>query len=236
MLLGVKTKTESFLRHLLVGAISALLVYFVWYLNSNWSPDMRLWKAFGGASFFLLWFTLFVGPASKVFKKINKIISWRRETGIWFFVISFVHGYLVIDGWARWSVWSFLGFQYVPQIDMYVRAEPGFGLANLMGLLAVVFSLILASTSFDRVVSFLGISSWKWLHMFAYVIFYIGALHAMYYAFIHFQPSLSRIMMGLPSDYPENPLRFYYLGAFLSVFVVQVWAFVKTVNNQRKKI
>ncbi len=236
MLLGVKTKKEAFLRHLVVGVIAGVLVYFVWSVNSSWSPDMRLWKSFGGAAFFLLWFALFVGPAARLFKPLNRIVSWRREAGVWFFIISSVHGYLVLNGWVRWDLWQLIGFQYIEQLDMYVRMEPGFGLANLMGLTAWFFALLLSATSFDKAVSFLGISSWKWLHTFAYVIFYVSALHALYYAFIHFKPSLSRIAMGLPYDYPENPLRFYYLFLFLSVFLVQILAFTRSVYKQRKKI
>lgn len=234
MLLGIKSKKAVFLRHLLMAGVSALLVYLVWRVNSTWSPDMRLWKSFGGASFALLWFTVFIGPAAKLFRPLARIITWRRESGVWFAVVSLVHGYLVLDGWVRWNVWELLGYQYFPEIETYLRAEPGFGLANLMGLVALFFALALAATSFDKAVSFLGISSWKWLHMFAYVIFYLSALHVIYYAFIHFAPSPQRIIMGLPTNYPVNPLRFYYLAAILSVFAAQMGAFVKTVYQQRR--
>lgn len=218
-----------------MAGFSALLVYLVWQINSTWSPDMRLWKSFGGASFALLWFTVFIGPAARLWKPLTRFITWRRESGVWFFLISLIHAYLILDGWVRWSAWEFLGYQYVAELDQYLRFEPGFGLANLMGLVALIFALTLAATSSDRAVSFLGTSSWKWLHMFAYVIFYLAALHVVYYAFIHYSPSPARILMGQPTNYVDNPLRFYYLTAFLSVFVVQMWAFIKTVIQQRNK-
>ncbi len=234
MLLGIKSKKEIFFRHLTMALVSAALFYIVWLLNSTWSPDMRLWKAFGGTAFFLLWFTVFIGPASRIFKPLNKIITWRRESGIWFALVGLVHGFLVLNGWVRWSFMGFFGFQYIQEIDMYVRMEPGFGLANLMGLVALIFALALAATSFDKAVGFLGISSWKWLHMFAYVIFYLVALHAVYFAFIHFKPSFQRIVTGLPINYPPNPLRYYYLFAILSVFLAQIGAYIKTVYRQRR--
>ncbi len=234
MLLGIKSKKTVFLRHLLVAGISVLLVYLVWQVNSTWSPDMRLWKAFGGATFMLLWFTVFIGPAARLWRPLTRLITWRRETGVWFVVLGLVHGYLVLDGWVRWGVWEFFGYKYIPELEMYLRSEPGFGLANLMGLVAITFALILAATSFDKAVSFLGISSWKWLHMFAYVIFYLGALHVIYFAFIHFTPSPERILLGQPTNYPVNPLRFYYLIAILSVFGAQMGAFIKTVYQQKK--
>ncbi len=233
MLLGIKSKTTIFWRHVLMAIVSALLVYLVWQVNSTWSPDMRLWKAFGGGSFFLLWFTVFIGPAARLWGPLRRLITWRRESGIWFALVGLVHGYLVLDGWVRWGVWEFLGYQFMPELGVYLRAEPGFGLANLLGLTVLLLALALAATSSDKAVGFLGIGAWKWLHMLAYVIFYLSALHVIYYAFIHFDPSPQRVMAGMPTNYPVNPLRFYYLSALLSVSLAQSAAFVRTVLRQR---
>tara|TARA_B100000745_G_C20140221_1_gene390902 strand:- start:712 stop:1425 length:714 start_codon:yes stop_codon:yes gene_type:complete len=234
MLLGVKSPGAVFLRYASVGLVAALFVYMVWKANATWSPDMRLWKAFGGGAFLLLWFTVFIGPMAQLWRPFSLFLSWRRESGVWFALIGLVHGYLVLDGWVRWGMWELLGYQYIAELDMYLRSEPGFGLANLMGLLALFFALILAATSFDRVVSFLGVSSWKWLHTFAYVIFYLIALHALYFAFIHFSASPERVLRGIPTNYPDNPLRFVYLSAFVSVLFAQLTAFVVSVYRQRQ--
>lgn len=195
---------------------------------------MRWWKSFGVSAAFLIWFVAFIGPAAKLWKPLTRILPWRREFGIWFAVVSLVHFYLVWDGWARWDPLVLLGYQYVPEVDMYLRFEPGFGLANLQGLLALLLALVLAVTSFDRAVSFLGLSPWKWLHSFTHVIFYTVALHSLYFAFIHFTPSPHRLLLGLPTEYPENILRFTYLAILLSVFFAQVAAFVKTVRRHRR--
>ncbi len=234
MLLGIRSKQTVFFRHLLVAGIAVLLVYLVWLANSPWSPDMRLWKAFGGAAFVLLWFTVFIGSVAKLWQPLTRLVSWRRESGIWLALIGLVHGFLVLSGWARWGVQEFFGYQYVPELDMYLRFEPGFGLANAMGLVALILSLVLAATSFDKAVSFLGVSSWKWLHMLSFVIFYLAALHVLYFAFIHFTPSPYRIVAGLPTTYPGNPLKFFYVAAILSVLAAQTGAFIKTVYQQRK--
>jgi sulfoxide reductase heme-binding subunit YedZ len=233
MLLGIKSKRKIFLRHLLFGLISVVLIFIFWQIHSTWSPDMRLWRAFGAAAFTLLLFTVLIGPAARIFKPLHKIITFRRESGIWFAGVSLIHGYLVLDGWVRWSFWELLGYQYVPQLETYLRAEPGFGLANLMGIVAITFAVILALTSFDKAVSFLGIASWKWLHTFAYVIFYLIALHVIYFAFIHYSLSPQKVLMGNAVNYPPNPLRFYYLGAIITVFALQAAAFIKTVYSQR---
>ncbi len=233
MLLGIKSTETLFFRHLGVAVVGLLLVGLVWEVNSTWSPDMRLWKAFGGGSFFLLWFTVFIGPAARIWASLQRLVSYRREAGVWFFLIALVHGYLIMDGWVRWSVWEFFGYQYIPEASMYMRVEPGFGIANIAGLMAFTFALTLAATSFDRAVNFLGVSSWKWLHSFSYVVFYLSAVHVLYFAFIHYTPSLLRAVLGQPTNYPDNPLKFYYLAAFLSVLLVQIIAFILTVRKQR---
>lgn len=233
MLLGIKNTKTLLLRHFVVVIAGILLVAMVWQVNGTWSPDMRLWKAFGGGSFFLLWFALFIGPAARVFAPLQRLVSFRREAGVWFFLIALVHGYLILDGWVRWSVWEFFGYQYIPEVEMYMRVEPGFGLANLASFIALTFALTLAATSFDRAVNFLGVSSWKWLHSFSYVVFYLSAIHVLYFAFIHYTPSLLRAVLGQPTNYPDNPLKFYYLAAILSVLLVQIIAFIITVRKQR---
>lgn len=233
MLLGIKSTKTLLLRHLGVAIAGILAVTLVWQVNSTWSPDMRLWKAFGGGSFFLLWFALFIGPAARVWQPLQRFVSFRREAGVWFFLIAVVHSYLILDGWVRWSVWEFFGYQFIPETEMYMRVEFGFGLANLAGFVALTFALTLAATSFDRAINFLGVSSWKWLHSFSYVVFYLSAIHVLYFAFIHYTPSLLRAVLGQPTNYPDNPLKFYYLAAFLSVLLVQIIAFILTVRKQR---
>ena len=219
-------------KHGLVAIVTLILLVIVWQVNETWSPDMRLWKAFGGASFFLLWFALVLGPLAVLFTFATKLLPLRREIGIWFFLLSAVHGYLVLDGWVRWSLWEFFGYQYFAEVDMYLRVESGFGVANLAGTIALFFAFLLAATSFQRVIDRIGIRSWKWLHMFVYVIFFLSAVHVVYYAFVHFDPSLNRVVLGLPTEYPENPLRYWYLWALLSVIGLQTWSFFKLAGSK----
>jgi len=219
-------------KHGLVAIVTLISLVIVWQVNETWSPDMRLWKAFGGASFFLLWFALVLGPLAVLFTFATKLLPLRREIGIWFFLLSAVHGYLVLDGWVRWSLWEFFGYQYFAEVDMYLRVESGFGVANLAGTIALFFAFLLAATSFQRVIDRIGIRSWKWLHMFVYVIFFLSAVHVVYYAFVHFDPSLNRVVLGLPTEYPENPLRYWYLWALLSVIGLQAWSFFKLAGSK----
>jgi sulfoxide reductase heme-binding subunit YedZ len=223
---------NTFAKHGLVAVATIFLTALVWQVNETWSPDMRLWKALGGASFFLLWFALILGPLAVLFTSAAKLLPLRREIGIWFFLIAALHSYLILDGWVRWSMWEFFGYQYFAEIDAYLRVESGFGVSNLAGAIALFFAFVLAATSFQRVIDCIGIRSWKWLHMFVYVIFFLSAVHVVYYAFMHFDPSLNRVVLGLPTEYPENPLRYWYLGALVSVVLLQTRSFCKLAGNQ----
>lgn len=233
MLLGVRTPGEILLRHLVVAVAAAGAVAVGWQVNAGWDPEMRWWKSFGVAGGLLIWYVVLVGPVAQVWPASTRLVSWRREVGIWFTLVSVVHAVLVLDGWARWDVRELLGYQYVPELDQYLRFEPGFGLANLMGLTALALALVLAATSFDRAVGFLGISAWKWLHGFVHVIFYVLVLHALYFAFIHYSPSPYRVITGLPTTYPENVLRFAYVAMLVTVVAAQAAAFVVTVRRRR---
>ncbi len=228
MLLGTRSWTTLSFRHLLTAVIAAVVGFGAWTLYSTWSPDMRLWKSFGVAGMALLWFAITVGPVARIWPRLLPLVPWRREAGIWFAIVSAVHGYLVWDGWARWDVAGLLGYQLSPDSGMYLRAEPGFGLANLLGLVALMVGLALAATSFDRAVAFVGISSWKWMHTLAYAAFYLVVLHVIYFAFIHYSPSPTRMTI-----YEPNPLRYIYLAMFITAIGAQATAFVTTVLRRR---
>src|SRR3989339_1975983 len=96
--------------------------------------------------------TLAIGPLAKLWKPAVRLVPWRREMGIWFALLALSHFIRVRD---------------------YAALEPGIELPRLLGLIALFWTLILAATSSDRAVNFLGPSSWKWLHVMAYVIFYL---------------------------------------------------------------
>lgn len=228
MLLGTRSWGTVARRHLLTATVAAVIGLGAWLLYSTWSPDMRLWKSLGVSAIGLLWFAIVVGPLARIWPRMLPLVPWRREAGIWFAVVSAVHGYLVWDGWARWDVAGLLGYQLSPDTGLYLRAEPGFGLANLLGLVSLALGLALAATSFDRAVAFLGVSSWKWMHTLAYAAFYLVALHVVYFAFIHYSPSPLRMTL-----YEPNPLRYYYLALLVTAVGAQAVAFVITVSRRR---
>ena len=186
---------------------------------------MRLWKAVGDAAFILLVVTLALGPVARLARSTTRFLPWRRQFGIWFAIVATVHGALIVNGWARWSLRRFLGYEVLPQLGREVRLEPGFGLANMIGSTALVFALVLAATSSDAVLRRLGAPAWKWLHHSALFVFYLSLLHAGYFLFLHYTASFHKRVP--PADWFRFP--FVLLG--LAVVGLQGAAFVRTVRR-----
>ncbi|MFP5224959.1 MAG: ferric reductase-like transmembrane domain-containing protein [Actinomycetota bacterium] len=226
----MKTKTRrNISRQAGAGLVAFLLVGIFWLSRPQWAPEMRIWKAFGDSAFLLLALSLVIGPMSRFSRGWARLLSWRREAGVWFALMALVHMFLILNGWARWSVAKLFGYEFVPQLGREARLEPGFGLANLIGMFAIFWALILLATSSDRAVRFLGPPAWRWLHNGAYVIFYLGLAHAAYFLFIHF--TLSFHKSPPPPDWFRIP--FVLIGTI--VLGLQAAAFAKTVGVHRRK-
>lgn len=215
-------------RHLAIAALAGALVWAFWASRPTWDPEMRLWKAAGDAAFVLLLLTLMTGPLARLVRATAPLVMWRRQLGIWFAVVASIHGLLVVHGWARWSLRRFLGYEVIPQLGREARLEPGFGLANLIGLTALAFALVLAATSSDRALRHLG-PGWKWLHHSALFIFYLSLLHAGYFLFLHYTVSFHKPVP--PPDWFRVP--FVALGAGL--LGLQAAAFVQTVARRSQR-
>ncbi len=226
MLANIKFRKKPLLRHVFAGALAAVAAYLFWLSRPEWDPEMRLWRAFGDAGFVFFFFVLVIGPLARLLPSARRLIPWRREIGIWFAILALTHAVLVFDGWAKWDVMRFLGYEFIEQLARYARMEPGFGLANIIGLIALIWTLVLGVTSSKMAVKFFGFSSWKWLHHGAYVIFYLALAHGVYFLFIHYTLSFHR---RVPPD--PNWFRFPFLAIGLTVFILQVSAFVKTVRK-----
>jgi len=212
---------RRWLRHVLVALSSAGLIGFFWSTRSNWVDEMRLWKAVGDASYVLLLVTLFLGPLAKLIPATRSWVKWRRQIGIWFALTASLHGFLILDGWARWSLRRFLGYEFIPQLGREVRLEPGFGFANIVGMTALVLALVLAATSSDFALRRLGRPAWGWLHRLAQTVLVLSLLHGSYFLFIHFTPSFHKA--PLPNlDWFRVP----FLVAGLGVVALQATAFI----------
>ncbi|MBD3310782.1 hypothetical protein GF351_06205 [Candidatus Woesearchaeota archaeon] len=204
---------NNLVKHLVVGVSSLAAAFLIRYASGvSWSVS------FARVSFLLLFMTLIIGPVmrlvkpSKLFTPLKTPWTWRGELGIWFTVTGLAHFCVVMSGRPGWSLLKALGGFF---------GGGGYGLANLLGLIALVLAIILSITSFHRIIMFLGIESWKWLQSFAYVIFYLVVLHSLYFQFF--------------STYGEGPDMFGYSMILMAVVVIalQTAGFIKTLKEPK---
>ena len=213
-------KRRRWFRHLVMALCSAGLVGVFWSTRSNWVAEMRLWKAVGDAAYVLLLASLALGPLTKLAPSTRSWLRWRRQIGIWFALTATLHAVLILNGWARWSLRRFLGYEFVPQLGREARLEPGFGLANLIGSAALVLAVVLAATSSDRALRRLGRPAWTWLHRLAQTVLVLSLLHGSYFLFIHFTESFHKAPLA-NLDWFRIP----FLAAGLAVIALQIAAF-----------
>lgn len=218
-----------FLRHLVTAVVTGVLIFGFWSTRMQWTADMRLWRAVGDAAIVLLFAALALGPAAKLSVRAGKALSWRRPLGIWAALAALTHTILIIDGWTQWSIQRFLGFEFVPQLGREARLEPGFGLANLIGLVAVIWMTLLLATSSDRAVRYLGPAAWKWVQNGAYIVFSLSVLHSAYFLFLHYTASFHR---AVPDP---NWFRFPLLALGAIVAALQWGAFARSVRQHRAR-
>ena len=214
-------------RSAVVGLLALALVGAFWASRPEWTADMRLWRAVGDASLVLLALSLSVGPAGRLFPAVARMARWRRQLGIWTALTGLVHSGLVLWGWVAFDLSRLMGYEFVPQLGRTARLEPGFGLANLMGLVAMAWLLVLLATSSDRAVRRLGPGVWAWVQGFAHVVFYLVVLHAAYFLYMHYTLSFHR---GVPPD--PNWFRVPLLVLAGAVLVLQLASSVRSTRQR----
>lgn len=217
-------------RHAGAVALAAAFGALFWFTRLQWDAEMRLWRAFGDAAFMLLFISLASGPLARLWPPAAALVPWRRELGIWFAALASAHTLLILNGWVRWDALRFLGYEFIPEAGRWIRLESGFGLSNIMGVVALAWTLALAATSSDAATRFLGPSSWKWLHASAYVVFYLTVLHAAYFLFLHYTVSFHR-------DVPQPDwFRWPFVALGVTVVALQLAAFARTVSRRRARL
>lgn len=208
-------------KHIVVGLI-AISLFFLFLLSRGAGTEASsIWKSLGDSAFVLLALTLLIGPLAKLWPlKFAKFIAWRREMGIWSAIIAISHNLAVQSLWFQGNVMELLGYALIS--GNYVHVNPGFGLANLLGFVAIIMMTLLLATSSNYAVNLLGNKAWKFLHLSAYTIFYLVSFHIIYHVF----------MQGA---WQENLFSMIFIGLSVLVILMQIFAFVKVAKADKKK-
>lgn len=212
-------------RNLVVGGVTLALFVVFLETRAGWDPMHAQNRALADASLVLLVATLAVGPLARLWPPAARLVPWRRELGNWSVYAALGHVWVVFSGWALLDPLKlFISF------NLFKRdwaLDQGFALANLLGILALAYGLVLLATSNEASVRLLGGSGWKFVQQGVYVLYTLVVLHTAYFLFFHFV-SFHRPVP--PPNWAQGP--FLVLVGLL--FALQTAAFVATVRRRRR--
>jgi nitrite reductase/ring-hydroxylating ferredoxin subunit len=131
-------------------------------------------RAFGSCAFLMLTLILAIGPLARLDRRFLPLLYNRRHFGVMTFCVATVHAYFVIDwyhGQGRLNPLvallignpHYLSFIYFP--------------FEALGILALAVLFLMAATSHDFWLAYLGPPLWKGLHMAVYVAYGLLVMH-----------------------------------------------------------
>ncbi len=214
------------MRHFIVLLAAALGTYAFLESRAQWS-DMHRWnRAVGDMSVVLIAISMAIGPLARLVAGFRAALPWRRELGIYGILLAAGHTVVILAGWVEWDLVRLFGYELHPQLGRYVMLQQGFGLANVIGIVGLLYGFVLALASNDWSQRLLGGSVWKFLQQGAYVLWMLIVIHTAYFMYLHFQDFHRRT--------PEpNWAQAPFAGLVALIVLLQLAAFLKTWRSRR---
>jgi nitrite reductase/ring-hydroxylating ferredoxin subunit/DMSO/TMAO reductase YedYZ heme-binding membrane subunit len=137
--------------------------------------DLRV-RAFGTCAFLMLTIILAIGPLARLNPKFLPLLYNRRHFGVLTFFIATYHAWSMVEWFAIQNALPSLVQEFInwPKYLQFI----GFPFKTL-GLAALFILLLMAATSHDYWLNFLGPPAWKALHMAVYIAYGLVVLHVM---------------------------------------------------------
>ncbi len=194
--------------------------------RAEWSGMHRWNRAVGDMSLVLIGLSMTIGPLARLLTVFRTAVPWRRELGIYGVLLAVIHTVIILAGWVEWDLIRLFGYELHPVTNRYVMFQHGFGLANVIGIVALVYGIVLALTSNDWSQRLLSGSVWKFLQQSAYVLWMLIIIHTAYFMYLHFQ--------DFHRSVPEpNWAQIPFAGLVALVILLQSAAFLKTWRSKR---
>lgn len=216
---------KTLFRHMLVAILATGFLLGFAAVHAQFSPMHRWNRAFADASLVLIAMSVGLGPLSRFLRAAVPLLPFRREMGIQGCLLVFVHAAIILIGWVEWDLMRLFGFEWHPDLSAYVMFQHGFGLANAIGIAALVLAVVLAATSSDLAMRRLGLSGWKFLQMGVLPLWWLTVAHVAYFLFMHFL-SFHR------ATPPPNPLQPWFVGLVVLVLGLRTAAYLKTIRTK----
>jgi sulfoxide reductase heme-binding subunit YedZ len=213
-------------RHLVVLLIAGLGAYAFLESRAQWSEMHRWNRAIGEMSLVMVAFSMAIGPLARLWAVFRPAIVWRRELGIYAVLLAAIHTVIILVGWVEWDLIRLFGYALNPVTSSYVMLQHGFGLANVIGIVALVCGFVLALASNNLSQRVLGGSAWKFLQQGAYVLWMLILIHTAYFLYLHFQDFHRQVPAPNWAQWP-------FVGTVVLVTLLQLAAFVKTWRTRR---
>ena len=157
---------------ILVTGVALFLGGFVIIARQLHPPNtaadaIDIWiRATGSCAFLMLTVILCIGPLARLERKFLPLLYNRRHFGVLTFLIAATHGWLMVEWYAAQNALPDL-LAEITSIKGYDRFI-GFPF-KVLGLSALLVLFLMAATSHDFWLAFLGPPAWKALHMLLYV-------------------------------------------------------------------
>ena len=135
--------------------------------------DLRI-RALGTCAFLMLTIILSIGPLARLNSKFLPLLYNRRHFGVLTFLVATFHAWSMVEWFAIQNALPSL-IQELTNWPTYFKFI-GFPFKTL-GIIALLVLLLMAATSHDYWLNFLGAPVWKALHMAVYVAYGLLVLH-----------------------------------------------------------
>lgn len=214
-------------RHLAVVLLVFVLLAIFTVVHGQWSAMHQWNRAFGDASLVLVALSFSLGPLSRIFRRTVRFLAYRREMGIYAFILALVHAVIILVGWVELDFMRLFGFEFHPQLEEYVMVQNGFGLGNAIGILALAIALLLAATSSDFALRKLGASGWKFIQMGVLPLWWLTVAHVAYFLYAHF--------LSFHRNTPDpNPLQVPFAVLVGAVLLLRAASYVHTIRRKNR--
>lgn len=131
-------------------------------------------RAFGTAAFFMLSAILCIGPLARMDTRFLPLLYNRRHFGVLTAAVAWTHATYVY-GW-------YFNFTQIDRVEALLTSNTAYGQIlgfpiEALGMAGFFMLLILAATSHDFWLSFLGAPLWKRLHLLIYLAYALIVAH-----------------------------------------------------------
>ena len=164
---------------LAAGLALYIAAFLAFELAHAWPADRLEWigiriRACGSAALLMLSLILAIGPLCRLYPALHPLLANRRHFGVLTFVVALLHFAFMIEWYVARGALPSLLVELTTTGD-YAKFI-GFPF-KVLGLLALGILLVMAVTSHDYWLAFLGSPLWKAIHMAVYAAYGLAVMH-----------------------------------------------------------